>query len=230
MLPSRLLALACGAVTVGLYLIARRLYQRHPHWYTSPLLVTWALCCTLALTLRVSYRNYLLGTHWLQALLGPAVMAFAIPIYGQRDLIRKHWGVLVVGVLTGSTLAFASSWCLAKALGLAPELQLSLLPRSITTPFALEFGKTVGGTPELTATFVVITGLLGASLGELLLGCLPLRSAFARGALFGMGAHAVGTAKAREVGEVEGSVAGLIMVMAGILSVLAAPLLAVWLH
>jgi predicted murein hydrolase (TIGR00659 family) len=229
-MPNSLLPPLCGAGTLAFYLMARTLYRRHPRWFTSPLLVTWALCFTLALAMHVSYRNYLRGTGWLLTLLGPAVVAFAIPIYEQRQLIRKHWMVLVVGVLTGSALAFASSWILAWALGLSPEVRLSLLPRSVTTPFALEFDKKVGGIPELTATCVVITGLLGASLGELLLAWMPLRSAFARGALMGMGAHSVGTAKAREVGSVEGSVAGLIMVMAGILSVLAAPLLALWLH
>jgi predicted murein hydrolase (TIGR00659 family) len=228
--PYDLQPVAWAAVTVGLYLLARAIHQRHSHWFTSPLLLTWALCFSLALVLHVSYRSYLRGTHWLLALLGPAVMAFAIPIYEQRRLIRNHWPVLVIGVLAGSAIAFSSSWLLAWALGLSPDLRLSLLPRSVTTPFALAFVKSVGGTPELTATCVVITGLFGASLGELLLHWLPLRSAFARGALFGMGAHSVGTAKAREVGEVEGSVAGLIMVMAGILSVLVAPLLALCSH
>lgn len=218
--------LAWAAGTVGLYLLARAIQQRHSRWFTSPLLVTWALCFGLALVLHVSYWTYLRGTHWLLLLLGPAVTAFAIPIYEQRQLIRRYWPVLVIGVLAGSALAFASSWMLAGALGLSPEFRLSLLPRSVTTPFAMEFARKVGGKPELAATCVVVTGLFGASLGELLLVWLPFRSAFARGALFGMGAHTVGTAKAREMGDVEGSVAGLVMVMAGILSVLAAPVFA----
>jgi putative effector of murein hydrolase len=88
----------------------------------------------------------------------------------------------------------------------------------------------VGGIPELTATCVVVTGLVGASMGELLLKWMPLRSAFARGAMFGMGAHAVGTAKARQLGEVEGSVAGLTMILAGLVSVLAAPVIALCLR
>lgn len=229
-MPHDLRPLAWGTATLLLYLLARAIHRRHPHALTSPLLLTWALCFTLALSLHASYRTYLRGTHWLLVLLGPAVTAFAIPIYEQRRVIRQHWPVLVAGVLAGSSLAFASSWVLARALGLAPDLCLSLLPRSVTTPFALAFVGRVGGRPELTATCVVITGVLGASLGELLLVWLPLRSALARGALFGMGAHSVGTAKAREVGGLEGSVAGLIMVMAGILSVLAAPVFARFLH
>jgi putative effector of murein hydrolase len=107
---------------------------------------------------------------------------------------------------------------------------LSLLPRSVSTPFAIAFAEDVGGVPELAATCVVITGLIGAALGELLMNWLPLRSSFARGALFGMGAHGAGTARARQVGAEEGSVAGLVMVLAGLTSVLVGPLLAHCLH
>jgi len=219
-------SLAWAVATLVFYALARTLYGRHPHWFTSPLLLTWAACFGLAILLHTSYQGYLRGTHWLLTLLGPATMSFAIPIYEQRQLIRRNGVVLLVGVLVGSFLGLATSFLLAWALGLSPELRVSLLPRSITTPFALDFVRVVGGKPELAATCVVITGILGASLGELLLTCLPLRSAFARGAMFGMGAHSVGTAKAREIGELEGSVAGLTMVLAGMLCVLAAPVLA----
>ena len=182
------------------------------------------------LALRASYGAYLLGTHWIGALLGPATMAFAMPIYEQRELIRRHWPVLGVGVATGLTLAVGSSWLFARVLGLDPLLRTSLLPRSVSTPFAMEVSLRVGGVPELTATCALITGLLGASLGTIILKWLPLRSAFARGAMYGMGAHGVGTAKARELGEVEGSVAGLTMVLAGLIAVLTAPLLALCLR
>jgi predicted murein hydrolase (TIGR00659 family) len=217
-------------MTLAFYLLARALHARRPRWWTSPLLLTWALCFSLALALHATYGDYLRGTSWLVTLLGPATMAFAMPIYEQRRLIQRHWPVLIIGVLAGSGLAFGSSWLFARILGLEPLLRASLLPRSVSTPFALDFARKVGGIPELTATCVVITGLLGASMGELILKWLPLRSPMARGAMYGMGAHGVGTAKARQLGEVEGSVASLTMVLAGLVSVLAAPLLAVCLH
>jgi predicted murein hydrolase (TIGR00659 family) len=212
-----------AAATVGFYVLSLAVYRRHARWWTSPLVVTWALCFALALVLHATYRDYLKGTHWLLTMLGPATVAFAMPIYQQRGLIRTYWPVLCIGVIAGSIIAFGSSWLLASALDLPRAFRLSLLPRSVTTPFALEFTESVGGIPELTATCVVITGLLGACLGELLLDWLPLRNALARGSLFGMGAHAVGAAKAREVGNIEGSVAGLTMILAGIVSVLVAP-------
>jgi putative effector of murein hydrolase len=95
----------------------------------------------------------------------------------------------------------------------------------MSTPFAMTVSGDIGGVPNLTAVFVIFTGVFGAALGEAMLAILPLRSVLARGALFGMGAHAAGVAKAHEIGREEGSIAGLVMVLVGLLNVLAAPLL-----
>jgi putative effector of murein hydrolase len=94
----------------------------------------------------------------------------------------------------------------------------------------MAISQNIGGVPDLTALFVVVTGVLGAALGENLLAILPLRSSLARGALFGMGAHGAGVAKARQIGREEGSIAGLVMVLVGLVNVLAAPLLALLLR
>lgn len=101
----------------------------------------------------------------------------------------------------------------------------SLVPRSITTPFAMPLAQGLGGVPELTAVFVMITGVFGALAGSLLIRFLPLRSSLARGALFGVGAHGAGVSRAQEVGREEGTVAGLVMVLMGLLNLFAAPLL-----
>ncbi len=225
-MPVEAHALFWAGVTLGIYLLSHRAHRRFGRWWSSPLLVTWLACFALALLLHASYGEYIKGTHWLVTLLGPATVAFAMPIYEQRALIRRYWPVLLIGILAGTTIAIGSSWALASALDLSPSLRLSLLPRSVSTPFAIAFVEDVGGVPELAATCVVITGLIGASLGEVLMKWLPLRSSFARGALFGMGAHGAGTARARQVGAEEGSVAGLVMVLAGLASVLVAPVLA----
>lgn len=221
-----LMSIFWAVVTIGLYLASKALHQRLPRWWTSPLLVTWGLCLALALAMHVSYGDYIRGTHWIMVLLGPATVAFAMPIYEQRAIIRRYWPVLLAGVAVGSAIAVGSAWVLASLMDLSPDLRLSLLPRSVTTPFAVAFASDIGGIPELTATCVVITGLFGASVGEVLLRFLPLSSSFARGALFGMGAHGAGVAKARQVGKEEGTVAGLVMVLAGLASVAIAPLVA----
>jgi predicted murein hydrolase (TIGR00659 family) len=215
-----------STATIALYLLAKALYRRWPLWWMTPLVVTPLLLIVIALTLHTSYRDYIGATHWLVALLGPATVAFAIPIYDQRALIRRHWPVLIIGVVVGSGVAMISAWGLASLLGLSDSLRLSLMPRSMSTPFAMTVSGDIGGIPDLTAVFVVFTGVFGAALGEAMLYWLPLRSRLARGALFGIGAHGAGVAKAHQIGREEGSIAGLVMVMVGLLNVLAAPLLA----
>ncbi|VFU08551.1 LrgB family protein [Methylocella tundrae] len=228
MWPIHSLALAAfwSLATVGFYLCARAIYRRWPRWWLSPLVVTPAVLLILALALHTGYGDYIRGTHWIVMMLGPATVAFAIPIYEQRHVIARHWPVLVIGVIIGSGTAMATAWAMASALGLSDLLRLSLLPRSMSTPFAMAVAGDIGGSPDLTTVFVLLTGICGAALGELMLNWLPLRSSLARGALLGMGAHAAGTAKAREIGQEEGSIAGLVMVLAGLVNVLAAPILA----
>jgi predicted murein hydrolase (TIGR00659 family) len=223
-------AIFWSATTIAAYLIARRIQTRWPQWWLSPLVVAPGLLILAALSLHSSYHQYLRGTRWLITLLGPATVAFAIPIYARRALIRQYWPVLGMGVVVGSSVAMISSWLLAGALGLDGATRLSLLPRSMSTPFAMAVSQDLGGSPELTAVFVVVTGVLGAAIGEVLLARLALRSGMVRGAVLGMAAHGVGTARAHQMGTEEGAVAGLVMVFTGVLNVLAAPLLAELLH
>ncbi|WP_315752174.1 MULTISPECIES: LrgB family protein [unclassified Bradyrhizobium] len=211
--------------TILLYLLAKRVHRRWPRWWLMPLAVAPALLMIAALALNVSYRDYIRGTHWLVALLGPATVAFAVPIYEQRALIRRRWPLLLAGMVAGSLTAVATSWALAYVLGIDGELRLSLLPRSMSTPFAMEVSGEIGGIPDLTAVFVVLTGIIGAAVGDVVLARLPLRSTLAKGALFGVGAHGAGTARAHQIGREEGAIAGLVMVLVGLMNVALAPLI-----
>ena len=215
-----------SAATIALYYGARWVHRRRPRWWSSPLALAPVLLIALAVVLHEGYSEYIRGTHWLVTMLGPVTVAFALPIFEQRAVIRKHWPVLLAGVVMGNIIAMLTAWGLATALHLSGAVRLSLLPRSVSTPFAMTVSGDIGGIPDLTAVFVVLTGIFGAMLGEVLLAFLPLRSALARGALFGMGAHGAGVAQARRVGQEEGAIASLVMIMAGLSNVLAAPLLA----
>lgn len=219
-------ALLWSAITIAFYWASKRIYTRWPRWWLSPLAITPILIGIVVLSLHASYGEYIRGTKWLLLLLGPATVAFAIPIYQQRDLIRDQWPVLLVGMLAGTVTAVVTSYAMASLVGLDGTLRLSLIPRSISTPFAMEVSGEIGGIPDLTAVFVVVTGVVGAAMGDLILNRLPFFSALSRGALFGVGAHGAGTARAREIGDEEGAIAGLVMVLVGLLNVLAAPLLA----
>ncbi|GAA5231905.1 LrgB family protein [Verticiella sediminum] len=223
-------ALFWSALTIGLYGAAKRVHRRWPRWWLMPLSITPLLVGLVLFGIHASYREYIHATGWLLILLGPATVAFAVPIYEQRRLIRAQWPVLLVGVLAGSLTAMVSSWGFATLAGLDDTLRVSLVPRSLSTPFAMAVSADIGGVPDLTAIFVVVTGIAGAVIGDIMLTRLRLESAIARGALFGVGAHGAGTARAHQLGRTEGAVAGLVMVMVGLANVLAAPLLAQWLR
>ncbi len=220
------LSALCLATTIALYLAAKRLYAKRPSLLFSPLVMVPALLVAAIALSGIPYAVYFHDTRWLMWLLGPATIAFAVPIHEYRHLIRRHWLSLSVGVTVGIVAAVGGSLLLARLLHLSPELQRSLAVRSISTPFALAVSDRLHAPRDLTALFVIATGLCGMLLGELLLAVLPLRSRLARGALFGAAAHAVGTAKAREIGGEEGVVSSLTMMIAGVAMVLLAPLLA----
>lgn len=219
-----------SVLTIGFYLLTKRLYRIWPHWWMMPLLLSPVLVIIVVLAMKASYSQYIHGAGWLMLLLGPATVAFAVPIYEQRVMIRENWPILLIGMIAGTTTAICVSYGLATVLGLSDSLRLSLVPRSISTPFAMEVSSEIGGIPELTALFVVITGVLGAAVGDALLSVVPVKTALARGALFGVAAHGAGTAKANQIGRVEGSISGLIMVLVGLLNVMIAPVLHLFLH
>lgn len=212
--------------TLVAYLFSRWLYARTQRYLLSPLILVPALLLVVAVPLHTAYAEYSSNTHWLVLSLGPATVAFAVPIWQQRAVLAANWPALLVGMVAGSVASIATSFGLARMLALEPSVTMSLVPRSITTPFAMPLARDLGGVPELTAVFVMFTGVFGAAMGGVLLKWLPLRSALARGALFGVGAHGAGVSRAREVGGEEGSVAGLVMVLTGLLNLFAAPVIA----
>jgi predicted murein hydrolase (TIGR00659 family) len=213
-------------LTVLLYVAMRRVHQRRPHFLLSPMIVVPAILIATLLLLRVPYASYASQSHWLSAMLGPATVAFAIPIFDYRQVMRRHWLPLCLGVVVGMTVAVVSTVMLCRLVGLPDVIERSLAVRSISTPFAIIAAPQVGGQADIAAICVVITGIVGMLLGEWLLGWLRLDTVLARGALFGTAAHAVGTATAHRRDPEEGVISSLTMILSGVLMVLLAPWLA----
>jgi predicted murein hydrolase (TIGR00659 family) len=221
----RWIAAACFVLTIVFYAAGKRLYARFKRPWLTPLIVVPALLAVVVLVGRIPYSVYFADTRWLMWLLGPATVAFAVPIYEYREIIKSHWLSLAAGVTVGIVVAVSGSFALAKLLHVSPDAARSLLTRSVSTPFALAVSDAIHAPKQLTALFVIATGVIGIFLGEFVLALLPLRSRLARGALFGLAAHAIGTAKAREIGSEEGVIASLTMMIAGVVMVLIAPLI-----
>ncbi|MBT0728768.1 LrgB family protein [Rosenbergiella nectarea] len=215
--------LSCLVLTVVVYYLNKRLYRRWRLLLLMPLVFTPLVLIILLLTTHISWENYIGDNHWLIWLLGPATLAFAIPVYENLGLIRRHWMSLGAGVLTAVVVAVLSSVWLARLFSLPEMVERSLSVRSITTPFALAAAKQVGGQPDLVALFVVITGVFGMAIGDFLFLRLMIKQSIAKGASLGAASHGAGTAKAYQLGPEEGVVSSLVMMLAGIMTVLLAP-------
>lgn len=218
-------AAGCFVLTIVLYAAGKRLYARFRRPWLTPIVVVPALLAALVWLEGIPYSVYFADTRWLMWLLGPATVAFAVPIYEYRELMKRHWLSLAAGVTVGIAVAVTGSFALAKLLHLSPDVTRSLLTRSFSTPFALAVSDEIHAPRQLTALFVIATGVCGMLLGELVLALVPLRTRLARGALFGAAAHAVGAAKARELGSEEGVVASLTMMIAGVVMVIISPVI-----
>lgn len=132
------------AFTLLAYLFSRWIYRRTGRYLLSPLILVPALLLALAVPLHTAYAEYSSNTHWLMLVLGPVTVAFAVPIWQQRRLLMRHWSALLLGMLAGSTASIATSFGLAKALALDSSVTMSLVPRSITTPFAMPMAQDLG--------------------------------------------------------------------------------------
>jgi predicted murein hydrolase (TIGR00659 family) len=220
------LSLLCLAITLGLYYANKRLYRRFRKLPLMPLVFTPLLLVLMLVFGHISYQNYMGEAHWLLWLLGPATIAFAVPVYDNLAVIKRHWMSLSAGVVTATVVAVCSSVWLARLFTLSDEIQRSLAVRSVTTPFALAAAKPLGGQPELVALFVVVTGVFGMAVGDMLFLRLAIREGMAKGAGFGAASHGAGTARSYELGPQEGVVASLVMMLSGVTMVLVAPLVA----
>ncbi|MED1203026.1 CidB/LrgB family autolysis modulator [Heyndrickxia acidicola] len=217
-----LLPIVSIILTVVIFVLCKKLYKRWKSLLLSPILICPIVLIILLMAFHTQYPTYNSGAKWLTKLLGPATVAFAVPMYKHFQLLKKHGVEIIVSLAVGSFTAIVSSFLIALWMKLSPNLINSLVPRSITTPIAMDISKTIGGIPTMTAVFVIITGLTGSILGPILIRLISIRSSTAKGLLLGMGAHGAGTSKAFEMGELEGTFASLAMVVAAIISIILA--------
>lgn len=220
------LSALCLVMTLVFYFLNKRLYRRFHKLPLMPLVFTPILLVAVLVWGHISYQRYMGESHWLLWLLGPATIAFAVPVYDNLAIIRRHWMSLSAGVFTATVVAVTSSVWLARLFTLSDEVQRSLAVRSVTTPFALAAAKPLGGQPDLVALFVVVTGVFGMAIGDVLFLRLSIREGMAKGAGFGAASHGAGTARSYELGQQEGVVASLVMMLSGVVMVVAAPLVA----
>lgn len=219
-----LTTLFCIAVTLASYVVIRRLYLK----YNNPLFNIVALSAAIVICVLVlcgiPYNEYVPAKDIMTILLGPATVGLALPLYRYRHILKRHAAAIVGSVALGSLLAMLLASLIAKLGGLPEDVVMSIMPKGVSIPFAIEITQMYGGIPALTAAFVVATGTLGSLMGAWSLTTLGIGDPIARGLALGTMSHAQGTAIALMEGERQGAMAGLAMILAGILTAGFSPL------
>ena len=191
----------------------------------NPLLVSVAAVIGMLLIFRVDYDSYYNGAQYLSYLLTPATVCLAVPLYEQITLLKKHFKAILGGILSGVLTSLVSILAMSAVFGLSHEEYVTLLPKSITTAIGMGVSEELGGIVTITVAVIVITGVLGNMIGEAVFRLFRIEEPVAKGIAIGSAAHAIGTAKAMELGEVEGAMSSLSIAVAG-LTVIGASLFA----
>ena len=192
----------------------------------NPLLVSVAAVIGMLLIFRVDYDSYYNGAQYLSYLLTPATVCLAVPLYEQITLLKKHFKAILGGILSGVLTSLVSILAMSAVFGLSHEEYVTLLPKSITTAIGMGVSEELGGIVTITVAVIVITGVLGNMIGEAVFRLFRIEEPVAKGIAIGSAAHAIGTAKAMELGEVEGAMSSLSIAVAGLLTVIGASLFA----
>ena len=211
------------AIMFGFFFFSKLLQKKTGWVVLNPILLAIALLiCFLKFT-GVSYETYNEAGSLVEFWLKPAVVALGVPLYLQLRMIKKQLMPILVSQLVGCIVGLVSVTIIAKLMGASPAVIMSLAPKSVTTPIAMEVSKAAGGIPSLTAAVVVVVGLFGAICGFKILQVGHVGSPIAQGLSMGTASHAVGTSRAMEVSGKYGAYASLGLTLNGILTALLTP-------
>jgi predicted murein hydrolase (TIGR00659 family) len=217
-------------ITLLAYQAAYWLYRRSgDNPLLNPVLLAVTMLVLFLLATGTRYETYFSGAQFVHFLLGPATVALAIPLYTQFGRVRAMLLPVVAGLLAGCVTAILSAVLVARLFGASRAMQLSLAPKSATTPIAMGIAERIGGIPSLTAVLVIITGMLGAIGARYVFDALKVRDPAIRGFALGVASHGIGAARAFQVNEQSGAFAALAMGLNGALTALLVPLVAGWL-
>lgn len=185
----------------------------------NPLLISVLMIVGILLLFRIDYEAYARGAGYINYFLTPATVSLAVPLYRQLHLLKKYPAAIFGGIAAGVLTAMVSIFLLSLAFGLNHEQYVTLLPKSITTAIGMGISDKMGGIVTLTVVSISITGILGNVMAETLCRVFCIEEPVAKGLAIGTSAHALGTTKAMELGEVEGAMSSLSIVVAGIMTV-----------
>lgn len=185
----------------------------------NPLLFSVICIILFLLVTKTSYQTYEYGAKFLSTLLTPATICLAIPLYEEFELLKKNFVPIFLGILAGVVTSLTSVYLLSLAFNLSHEAYITLLPHSITTAIGIGVTTSLNGYTSLAVACIIVSGILGGLFGNAICKILNIKNPIAIGVSFGTSSHAIGTSKAMELGEIQGAISGLSIVLAGLLTV-----------
>ncbi len=192
----------------------------------NPLLLSVLAVMGLLTAFKIDYKIYYEGAKYLSYLLTPATVCLAVPLYEKIELLKQHAGAIMGGILSGVLTSLVSILACAFLFGFTHEQYVTLLPKSITTAIGMGISEELGGMVTITVAVIIITGVLGNMIAELVLRLFRIEDPVAKGIAVGSASHAIGTVKAMEIGEGEGAMSSLSIAVAGLLTVVGASIFA----
>lgn len=213
-----------AGVTISLlsYILGYFLKKKFKLGFLNPLLISIAATIVVLVVADVDYEVYNKGASFISWFLTPATVCLAIPLYEQWQLLKDNFKAVLFGIVSGVIASLATVFVLAKFMGLTHEEYVTLLPKSITTAIGMGVSDELGGYVTITVAVIIITGVLGNIFGELICRLFRITEPISKGLAIGSASHAIGTAKAMELGEVEGAMSSLAIAVAGVLTVIGA--------
>lgn len=188
--------------------------------FLNPLLTAVIFVIIFLSVFRIDFENYERGASYLSYFLTPATVCLAVPLYRQLELLKRNKAAIAAGIVSGVLTAMLSIFVMCLIFGLSGEMYVTLLPKSITTAIGMELAEKLGGVPEIAVAVIVMTGILGSVIGEKVFKLFKIEEPAAKGLALGTAAHAIGTSKALELGEIEGAMSSLSITAAGLLTVI----------
>ena len=215
-------------LSLGAYGLGLLLQRRWKLPIFNPLLVAIVVVAVVLLLLDLDYGSYSQGANLLNYLLTPATVCLAVPLYEQFSLLRRHGKAVLLGIAAGVLASLVTILVLAWLFSLDHSAYVTLLPKSITTAIGIGVSEELGGHVSLTVVVIIITGVLGNIFAEGVCKVFRITEPVAAGVAIGTSTHAVGTARAMEMGEIQGAMSSLSIVVAGLLTVVGANLFALF--
>lgn len=213
-------------ISIAAYMAGMWIKKKTKSAVMNPLLVSVIIVIAFLLIFNINYEAYNDGAKYISYLLTPATVCLAIPLYKQLELLKNNMTAVFAGITSGVITSAASIFIMAKLFGLSHEHYVTLLPKSITTAIGMGVSEEAGGIVTLTVVSIMITGIFGNMIADIIFKVIKIKNPIAKGIALGTSAHAIGTAKALELGEIEGAMSSLSIAVAGLMTVAVVPVMA----